>query len=80
MGGQQDYAQGANANTIRQTRILNGPIEPHEHLDHFTNFLSTFPSSEENPKTGHAVTLEFQINMYAVSGLKVRIPQGVQAI
>ncbi|RUS24339.1 hypothetical protein BC938DRAFT_473746 [Jimgerdemannia flammicorona] len=62
MGRQQDYAQGADANAVRH---------PHEHLDHFSNFLSTFPSSEENPETGHAVTLEFQINMYAVSGLKV---------
>lgn len=32
---------------------------------------SHFPSSEENPETGHTVSLDFQINMYAVSGLKV---------
>jgi len=31
----------------------------------------TFSSSEENPETGHTVTLDFQINSYTVSGLKV---------
>ncbi|RUS17273.1 Mu homology domain-containing protein [Endogone sp. FLAS-F59071] len=31
----------------------------------------TFSSSEENPETGHTVSLDFQINMYTVSGLKV---------
>ncbi|KAL1919318.1 uncharacterized protein VTP21DRAFT_2011 [Calcarisporiella thermophila] len=31
----------------------------------------TFSSSEETPETGHTISLDFQISMYAVSGLKV---------
>ncbi|CAG8566061.1 9820_t:CDS:10 [Ambispora gerdemannii] len=30
-----------------------------------------FTSSEQTPESGHTITLDFQINMYALSGLKV---------
>ncbi|CAG8496736.1 5007_t:CDS:10 [Ambispora leptoticha] len=45
-----------------------GKITPKEK----TPVLSgNFTSSEQTPESGHTITLDFQINMYALSGLKV---------
>ncbi|KAG9306556.1 hypothetical protein G9A89_004753 [Geosiphon pyriformis] len=45
-----------------------GKIKPKERVPCLSG---NFTSSEQTPESGHTISLEFQINMYAISGLKV---------